>query len=240
MLRVAIVDDEATVRARLKRLLEKEGYTVEAFATGSPFLQMSAREPFAIAFLDIKLPDMDGLDLLARIKSRQSDIEIIMMTGFGSIDSAIKAIKRGAYHYVTKPFKLEEIRLLAKGAREKIGLREENRRLREALDGEEVLRGFVGNSRAMQEISAMIRKVAAVNCNVLLQGESGTGKEVVARAIHRLSPRKNGPFVSFNCGGFTEDLICNELFGHEKGAFTGASATRIGLLESAGGGTASR
>ncbi|MGB2688440.1 MAG: sigma-54 dependent transcriptional regulator, partial [Desulfobacterales bacterium] len=139
--------------------------------------------------------------------------------------------------YVTKPFKLAEIRLLARGAREKIGLREENRRLRQAVNGQDILKGFIGTSSAMQEIFAMIKKVAIVNCNILLQGESGTGKELVARSIHRSSPRKNRPFISFNCGGFTEELICNELFGHEKGAFTGASVTKIGLIESADGGT---
>jgi len=127
--------------------------------------------------------------------------------------------------------------VLARSAKEKIGLREENRRLRETVNGQEVLKGFIGTSSAMQEIFAMIKKVAIVNCNVLLQGESGTGKELVARSIHRLSPRKNRPFISFNCGGFTEELICNELFGHEKGAFTGAAVTKIGLIESADAGT---
>jgi DNA-binding NtrC family response regulator len=183
------------------------------------------------------LPDGDGMEILERIKGLQKDVEVIMITGYGSIDSAIEAIKKGAYHYVTKPFKLAEICLLANGAKEKIELREENRRLREALGAEDVLEGFIGSSEAMQEIFTMIRKVSVVNCNVLLQGESGTGKEMVARSIHRSSPRKNGPFVSFNCGGFTEDLISNELFGHEKGAFTGATITKIGLLESAAGGT---
>jgi DNA-binding NtrC family response regulator len=177
------------------------------------------------------------MDVLARIKKRYDNVEVIIITGYGSIDSALSAIKKGAYHYVTKPFKLDEIRLLARSAKEKIGLREENRRLRETVNGQEVMKGFIGTSSAMQEIFAMIKKVAIVNCNVLLQGESGTGKELVARSIHRLSPRKNRPFISFNCGGFTEELICNELFGHEKGAFTGASITKIGLIESAAGGT---
>lgn len=236
-LRVAVIDDEITVCRRLKQALEKDGYEVESFQEAGPFWRRMVQDPFHIIFLDLKLPDVNGMDVLARIKKRYDNVEVIIITGYGSIDSAISAIKKGAYHYVTKPFKLDEIRLLARSAKEKIGLREENRRLRETVNGQEVMKGFIGTSSAMQEVFAMIKKVAIVNCNVLLQGESGTGKELVARSIHRLSPRKNRPFISFNCGGFTEELICNELFGHEKGAYTGASITKIGLIESAAGGT---
>jgi two-component system, NtrC family, response regulator AtoC len=236
-LRIAVIDDEITVCRRLKTALEKDGYAVESFQEAEPFWRRMIQDPFNIIFLDLKLPDVNGMDVLARIKKRYDNVEVIIITGYGSIDSAISAIKKGAYHYITKPFKLEEIRLLARSAKEKIGLREENRRLRETVNGQDVLKGFIGTSPAVQEIFAMIKKVAIVNCNVLLQGESGTGKELVARSIHRLSPRKNRPFISFNCGGFTEELICNELFGHEKGAFTGAAVTKIGLIESADGGT---
>ena len=236
-LRIAVIDDEITVCRRLKQALEKGGYGVESFQKAEPFWKRMVQDPFNIIFLDLKLPDVNGMDVLARIKKRYDNVEVIIITGFGSIDSAISAIKKGAYHYITKPFKLDEIRLLARSAKEKIGLQEENQRLRETVNGQDVLKGFIGTSPAMQEIFAMIKKVAIVNCNVLLQGESGTGKELVARSIHRLSPRKNRPFISFNCGGFTEELICNELFGHEKGAFTGASVTKIGLIESADGGT---
>jgi two-component system response regulator AtoC len=237
VLRVAIIDDELTVRQRLKPLLEKDGYEVETFESAQSFWVRTARAPFSIVFLDMKLPDANGMEVLEHLKGSEKNVEVIMITGYGSIDSAIEAIQRGAYHYVAKPFKLEEIRVLANRAREKIGLREENERLRGVLGEEGGLEGFVGTSAAMQEIFSMIKKVAPVNCNVLIQGESGTGKELVARSIHRLSSRRKGPFVSFNCGGFTEDLICNELFGHEKGAFTGATITKIGLLESAAGGT---
>ncbi|MEJ2657965.1 MAG: sigma-54 dependent transcriptional regulator [Desulfobacterales bacterium] len=236
-LKIAVVDDEITVCRRLKQALEKEGYAVESFQNGESFWERMVQESFNVIFLDLKLPDVNGMDVLSQIQKRYDNVEVIIITGHGSIDSAIDAIKTGAYHYVTKPFKLDEIRLLAQGAREKIELREENRRLRQAIDGQDILKGFIGTSRAMQEIFAMIKKVAAVNCNILLQGESGTGKELVARSIHRLSPRKSRPFISFNCGGFTEELICNELFGHEKGAFTGASVTKIGLIESADRGT---
>jgi DNA-binding NtrC family response regulator len=236
--RIAVVDDERTVCLRLKKLLDAEGYETETFQAGGPFCTRMETFPFEIIFLDLTLPDTDGMEILSNLKARYEEAEVIIITGHGSIDSAIEAIKKGAYHYVTKPFRMEEIRVLAAGAREKITLRQENLRLREACgDGNGFLRNFIGVSQAMQEIFSMIKKVAPVDCNVLLQGESGTGKELVAKSIHRLSPRKDSPFISFNCGGFTEELISNELFGHEKGAFTGATLTKIGLLESAAGGT---
>ncbi|MEJ2587911.1 MAG: sigma-54 dependent transcriptional regulator [Deltaproteobacteria bacterium] len=235
--RTAVVDDEELVLKRLKDVLSGDGYETETFLDGTRFWSRMQTAPFHIVFLDLTLPDSNGMEILSRIKSRYAGTEVIIITGNSSIDSAITAIKKGAYHYVAKPFKLEEIRVLAAGAREKMELREENRRLREAMGGDPIMQGFIGTSPAMQEIFSMIKKVAIVGCNVLLQGASGTGKELVAKSIHRLSPRKNSPFISFNCGGFAEDLICNELFGHEKGAFTGANITKIGLLESAAGGT---
>jgi len=191
-LRIAVIDDEITVCRRLKPALEKDGYSVESFQKTRPFWRRMIQDPFNIIFLDLKLPDVNGMDVLARIKKRYDNVEVIIITGYGSIDSAISAIKKGAYHYVTKPFKLDEIRLLARSAKEKIGLREENRRLRETVNGQEVMKGFIGTSSAMQEIFAMIKKVAIVNCNVLLQGESGTGKELVARSIHPPRKSENG------------------------------------------------
>jgi len=236
-MRVAIIDDEVTVCKHLQKALSKEGYEVECFLAGNPFLERMDQEPFHLVFADLRLPDLDGMEILKRVKRQHVDAEVVVITGHGAIDSAIEAIKGGAYHYVTKPIRLEEIRLLARGALEKTQLRQENRRLRETLAKRDVLKDFIGNSPPMQEVFAMIKKVAVVDCNVLIQGESGTGKELVARSIHALSPRNRNPFVSFNCGGFTEELISNELFGHEKGAFTGAVATKIGLFETAGGGT---
>lgn len=235
--RVAIVDDEITVCQRLKKLLDSDGYEAESFLMGAPFLERMHNQPFHLVFLDLGLPDVDGMEILSQITANYGAVEVIIITGHASIDSAIEAIKKGAYHYVTKPFKLDEIRSLAKRAEEKIRLREENRRLKEVLETADFGEDLIGSGVRMRELFSMIRKVAIVDCNVLIQGESGTGKELVARAIHRLSPRKNRPFVSFNCGGFAEELICNELFGHEKGAFTGATLTKIGLLESAAGGT---
>jgi len=235
--RVAVVDDESPVRRHLQNALGKEGYQTEGFADARGFWERMEVQPFHLVFLDIRLPDADGLELLGRLKARYQETEVIMITGYGSIDSAIEAMKRGAYHYLSKPFKLKQAVLQAGRALEAVELRRENRLLREAAGLSDPLQGLIGNSPAMQELFSMIRRVAAVDCNVLLQGESGTGKELVARAIHRLSPRRELPFVSFNCGGFTEELICSELFGHEKGAFTGAALRKIGLLESAHGGT---
>ena len=236
-MRIAIVDDEDIVCRRLSKALSDDGFEVESFTTGKAFLDRMAEQPFGIVFTDLRLPDVNGMDLLPRIKAATPETEVIIITGYGSIANAIEAIKEGAHYYATKPLKLAEIRLLAKSAQDKIDMRLENLRLREALKGDEGLKAIVGNSPAIQSLFAMVRKIAPVDCNVLLQGASGTGKALVARAIHQLSPRAEMPFVSFNCGVFTEELISSELFGYEKGAFTGASATKIGLLESACGGT---
>jgi two-component system, NtrC family, response regulator AtoC len=243
-IRIAVVDDERIVGSRLKNALEKteEGscdcaYVVEAFTAVEPFFQQLASKGFHLVFTDLKMPDADGMTVLERIKILSPDTEVIIITGYSSIDSAVEAIKKGAYHYSVKPLKLDQIRLLAKNAVEKIRLLSENRSLRDAIAQRDSITSIVGASTAMQEVFALTRKVAAVDCNVLIQGRSGTGKELVARAIHALSHRKDSLFVSFNCGGFTEELISSELFGHEKGAFTGASTAQIGLIESGAGGT---
>ena len=235
--RIAIVDDEVTVCRRLSQALSRDGYEVEAFTTGHSFLDRMQEDPFDVVFCDLRLPDTSGMEVLARSKAIRSETEVIIITGYGSIDSAIEAIKEGAYHYATKPLKLNEIRVLTRGALDRISMRQENQRLREALKCSGGMTTIVGNSPAIKELFSMVQKIAPVDCNILLQGASGTGKALVARAIHQLSPRKDHPFVCFNCGGFTEELISSELFGYEKGAFTGAAATKIGLLESASGGT---
>ena len=235
--RIAIVDDEVTVCRRLSQALARDGYEVEAFTTGRSFLERVQEGAFDIVFCDLRLPDTSGMDVLARCKAVRSETEVIIITGYGTIDGAIEAIKEGAWHYATKPLKLNEIRVLTRGALDRISMRQENQRLREALKFSSGLTTIVGNSPAVKELFSMVQRIAQVDCNILLQGASGTGKALVARAIHQLSPRKDHPFVSFNCGGFTEELISSELFGYEKGAFTGAAATKIGLLESASGGT---
>ena len=236
-LRLAIVDDEEIVCRRLSQVLAREDFEVEPFIMGRSFLERMVQQPFDIVFLDMRLPDLDGLEILSRIKGLRPETEVIIITGFKSVETAVEAIRKGAFHYIAKPVNLAEIRLLAKSVQEKITMRRENQRLREALKGDSGLTSIVGNSPAIQELFALIRKVAHVDCNVLVQGGSGTGKALVARAIHQLSPKKDHPFVAFNCGGFTDELINSELFGYERGAFTGATATKVGLLESAAGGT---
>lgn len=243
-IRIAVIDDERIVGIRLKKALEKPGEvvrdgscTVAPFVAVAPFFEQLAAKGFHLVFTDLRMPEMDGMTVLEQIKKQSPETQVIVITGYSTIDSAIEAIKKGAYHYSVKPLKLDEIRLLAKNAVEKIRLQSENRSLRDAIARRDSLDNIVGTSPAMQEVFAVTRKVAAVDCNVLIQGRSGTGKELVARAIHNLSHRKNSLFVSFNCGGFTEELISSELFGHEKGAFTGASTAQIGLIESGAGGT---
>ena len=236
-LRLAIVDDEEIVCRRLSQALAREEFEIEPFILGRSFLERMMQQPFDIVLLDLRLPDMDGLDILSRIKNLRAETEVIIVTGYQSVETAVEAIRKGAFHYIAKPVNLAEIRLLVRSVQEKIAMRQENQRLREALKGDSGLTAIVGTSPVIQELFALIRKVAPVDCNVLIQGGSGTGKALVARAIHQLSPNKDHPFVAFNCGGFTDELINSELFGYERGAFTGAAATKVGLLESAAGGT---
>jgi len=237
MVTIGVIDDEATARKMMGRILNQAGYVVETFAAGRPFLRKMEKDPFDIVFLDLQLPDIGGLEVLAHIKSMHRDTEVIIVTGHGSIDNAVEATKTGAFHYLTKPCRSHDLCLMAERAAEKIRLHRENTRLRSKAGEDGLVPGFIGNSKAMHAIFETIAKVAQVNCNVLLEAETGTGKQLTARAIHELGPKKNAPFVYFNCGGFTEDLICSELFGHEKGAFTGADACKAGLFESAAGGT---
>jgi two-component system, NtrC family, response regulator AtoC len=235
-MRVAVVDDEQIVCSRLQRALSKEGYSVDTHDSGESFLRSLAASCVDLVFLDVNLPGMNGLEVLKETKSRCPDTEVILITGFASIESVVQAIKLGAFHYVPKPLKLEEIRHLAQRALEHKSLLEENRTLRTRL-GAGGRGDMIGVSPGMKDVFRMIGKVAPLDCNVLIQGESGTGKELVARCIHRESRRGERPFVAFNCGGFTEELISSELFGYERGAFTGATATKIGILETANGGT---
>lgn len=237
MMTIAVIDDEATARTMTARILSKAGYSVETFASGLPFLKKMEQDPFDIVFLDLQLPDMGGMEILSHIKFIHQGTQVIIVTGHGSIDNAVEATKEGAFHYLTKPCRSHDLCLMAERAMEKINLHRKNDLLLAQVGGKSILPGFIGNSKAMQAIFATIAKVAQVDCNILLEAETGTGKQLTAQAIHDLGPKKDAPFVYFNCGGFTEELICSELFGHEKGAFTGADTCKIGLFESAAGGT---
>jgi len=231
--RVAVVDDESIVRREVTRGLEKEDLLVESFADGESVLKRLEEEAFDLVVCDLRLPGLSGMEVLKAIRKAQPSAEVIIMTGFGSVDTAIAAIRAGAFHFVTKPIKMRELRLLARRALEKVALVKEKEALKEALFSQTRTTGIIGHSKPMQRVFDLIEKVGPLDCNVLIQGESGTGKEMVAKALHDGGPRGSHPFVSFNCGGFSEDLITNELFGHEKEAFTGATGTKIGLLEAA-------
>jgi DNA-binding NtrC family response regulator len=234
---IAIVDDEVIVQKRLQAALEKEGHGVKTYGSGEDVLRDLELGNFDLIFLDVVLPGLNGMEVLQQVKSRLPEVEVILITGHASIDAAIGAIKKGAFHYVAKPLKLEEIRHLTRRALEHKRLLEENRQLKARLEPLDGWGEMIGVSPKMKEVFNVSRKVAPLDCNVIIQGESGTGKELVARLIHRESARRTRPFVAFNCGGFTEELIASELFGYERGAFTGAMATKIGILETAHRGT---
>ncbi len=234
---IAVIDDESIVRTRLQTALVKQGYTVASYGSGEEFLPDLGDSSFDLVFLDMMLPGMNGIEVLKYIKSRSADTEVILITGYASIDSVIEAIKLGAFHYLAKPLRLEEIKHLAARALEHKGLLSENRALKSRLEADQGWGEMIGISPEIKEVFTMVSKIAPLDCNVLIQGESGTGKELVARLIHRESRRKDHPFVAFNCGVFTQELIASELFGYQRGAFTGATATKIGILETAHGGT---
>ena len=235
--RVAVIDDEAVARREIKRAMQRAGCRVEAFGDGETALKKMARVPFDLVLCDLRLPGMDGLEVLEAIKARTPETEVILMTAYSSIDTAIRAIQSGAFHYATKPLNMKELCNLAMRAMEKVRLTREKEALEKALFPRHHQMELIGHSRPMREIRALIEKVSHLNCNVLIQGQSGTGKELVARALHFQGLRRNNPFISFNCGSFTEELCANELFGHERGAYTGANETQMGLIESAHRGT---
>ena len=235
--RLAIIEDEKISGLRLQEHLAESGYPVDLFFEGSSFLNAFMASPHDLVITDLKLPGLSGMDILRRVKARRSDTEVVVVTGYASIDSAIEAVRAGAFHYLTKPVRLAEFDNLISRIIEKINISKEASSLRALVAHHAGKAGIIGTSPEMQQVYRLIEKVAPLDCPVILQGESGTGKELVARAIHLLSHRHQAPIVSFNCGGFSPELIANELFGHEKGAFTGAFASRMGLLQSANGGT---
>jgi two-component system, NtrC family, response regulator AtoC len=236
-MKIAVVDDEVIVQKRLKSALEKENYRVWTFGSGEDLLREIATRDFDLILLDVVLPGLSGMEVLKEVKSRFPETQVIVITGHASVEAAVGAIKQGAFHYISKPLKLDELRNLVNMALEQKRLLSENRQLKARLEPLDGYGEMIGVSPKMREVFHIIRKVAPVDCNVIIQGESGTGKELVARLIHRESARRDRPFVAFNCGGFTEELIASELFGYERGAFTGAIATKIGILETAHRGT---
>jgi len=233
---ILIVDDEAVVRDSLGKWLSEEGYAVETASTAREALFKLPSERWDLALLDIKMPGMDGLELERKIREVHPEIIIIIMTGYASVETAVQALKDGAYDYITKPFDPDDLTHVIHKALEHFRMRQENLRMRESLDEIQAV-DLVGQSQPMQKVWELIRTVAPTETSVLISGESGTGKELVARAIHSLSPRRYMPLVVIHCGALTETLLESELFGHEKGAFTGAQYRKKGKFEVAEGGT---
>jgi two-component system response regulator PilR (NtrC family) len=236
--KILIVDDERAQREIIDDIIRTAGYETVTAETGSTALDIIADDrDIRIILTDLKMPGIDGLELLEKALNYDSDIQVIIMTAFGSIPGAVRAIKRGAYDYLAKPFRKEDLLLVVERAREKIKLLEENRRLKAEVDEKYSYGGMIGKSAAMREVFQAIERVKETDATVLIEGESGTGKELVAKAIHYNGRRKGGPFVALNCGAIPENLIESELFGFEKGTFTGAAETRPGKFELARGGT---
>src|SRR5215216_3277934 len=231
---VLIVDDEAGVRSALSGVLRDEGYAVEAVDSGEACLDRVARARYDVIVLDIWLPGIDGLATLARLRERRVDAPIVMISGHGNIESAVRAIKQGAFDFVEKPLSLEETVLVVGNAVRQSRLEAENRALRARVDRHLTM---VGESYLMTQLREQVAMAAPTNGRVLIYGENGTGKELVARSIHSLSRRRSGPFVEVNCAAIPEELIESELFGHVKGAFTGAVSDRRGRFEAAHNGT---
>ena len=231
---VLIVDDEAGVRSALSGVLRDEGYVVDAVDSGEACLDRVVRAPYDVIVLDIWLPGMDGLATLARLRERRVDSPVVMISGHGNIESAVKAIKLGAFDFVEKPLSLEKTVLVIGNAVRQSRLEAENRALRAHVDRRLTM---VGESYVMAQLREQVAMAAPTNGRVLIYGENGTGKELVARTIHALSRRRGGPFVEVNCAAIPEELIESELFGHVKGAFTGAMLDRRGKFELADGGT---
>jgi len=236
-IRVLVVDDEMNFRKLLVRELERRGHQTRAAKDGVEALDLLQTDAADIVLLDLKMPGLDGIEVMRRLKDQPDPPEIIVMTGYGSVPTAIEAVKLGAYDYVTKPCKIEKLDLLVRKAFEKRRLSSENLLLRSKLQTTPEWSGLITQSPKILEVLKLINRAAPTDSSVLILGESGTGKELVARAIHGRSPRKDGPFVAIHCGGLQREILESELFGHERGAFTGAHTTKPGLFEMADKGT---
>ena len=235
---ILIVDDEKNTRTGLKKFLEAQNYDVLTAEKADDALRLIEKEKPDIILTDLRMPGMDGMSLLEKVKSKNPEIAVILLTAYGTVENVVKAIKVGAFHYLTKPVNLEELEFLIKKALTQQSLREENRELRRELFRERFEEGeIIANSKKMKQVLEVIDRVAPTRSTVLLEGESGTGKELLAHRIHQLSPRRNETFLAVHSAALTETLLASELFGHEKGAFTGAGERKPGRFEMAHGGT---
>jgi DNA-binding NtrC family response regulator len=232
-----IADDDLVALELLAEVLSAEGYRVRTAPGGKECLSLAENEPFDLAIVDLRMPDVDGLQVIRRLASIQPEMPVLILTAFATIDTAIEAIREGAYDYLSKPFRMEELKILVRRTLEARRLVRENTQYRHELQDRYRVQHLIGQSPSMVEVYKLVARVARLDTTVLLQGETGTGKELVARAIHYASHRADGPFVVVDCTSVPEGLFESELFGHERGAFTGALSTRRGLFETAAGGT---
>ena len=237
MARILVVDDEKSMQEFLEILLRREGYDVAVCGSANEAILALESDDFDLVLSDIQMPGMTGLELLDHVKSASPDTLLVLITAYGTTESAVEAMKLGAYDYLTKPCSVDEIRLVVEKALEKRDLSSENVRLRRRLSEQTPLPAVLGKSHEMVEVSTLVRQVAPTKTNLLITGESGTGKDLIARAVHSLSDRSDQPFVAVNCGAIPENLLESELFGHVKGSFTGATQNKDGLFEVAHGGT---
>ncbi|HMN67852.1 MAG TPA: sigma-54 dependent transcriptional regulator [Bdellovibrionales bacterium] len=235
--RILVVDDEESIREFLEIMLRKEGYEVTCAEDGQAGLDIIKKKSFDLVISDLQMPNMTGIELLRQVKDQYPDLLFMMITAFGTTETAVEAMKLGAYDYITKPFKIDEVRIIIANALRSRNLEVENRTLKKELNREYSFQNLVGNSENMHRIYEMIKRVSQTPTNVLVTGESGTGKEMVAKAIHYNGPLKDKPFVTINCGAIPESLMESEMFGHKKGSFTGAIADKAGLFEVADGGS---
>jgi len=235
--KMLIVDDEKVAVRNLEHVMKKEGYDVVATQSGTNALAHLEKQAFDVVLTDLRMEKVDGMQVLARCRQNCPDTEVILITGYATLESAVDAMKHGAFYYIAKPFRLDEVRKVVAEAMEKVRLRRENRALREQVESFAGKVRIITQDGEMQRLLDMARQVAPTDCNVLLTGESGTGKELFAQYLHHHSKRSDGPFLAINCGAFNEELLANELFGHVKGAFTGAATDKKGLLVAADGGT---
>ncbi|ASD64105.1 sigma-54-dependent transcriptional regulator [Bdellovibrio bacteriovorus] len=235
--RILVVDDEESIREFLEIMLKKEGYEITLAEDGQKAKDLLTKKTFDMIISDLQMPHVTGIELLKHVKESYPDTVFMLITAFGTTETAVEAMKMGAYDYLTKPFKIDEVRLNIQNALRSRNLEVENRSLKKELVKEYSFQNMVGNSPAMHAIYDMVKRVSQTPTNVLITGESGTGKEVVAKAIHYNGPLKDRPFVTVNCGAIPENLMESEMFGHKKGSFTGAVADKAGLFEVADGGT---
>lgn len=237
--RILIIDDEEMALSNLEHVLKKQGYEIFTADSGPKGLNLVRSNSFDVVLTDLKMEKIDGMQILEECHQRHPATEVIMITGYATVDSAIEAMKKGAYHYVSKPYRIDAVRKTVAEALEKIRLREENLQLRQELKRLQDVGHvkLITRDPAMMRILQTARQVAPTDCSVLITGESGTGKELLARFVHEHSRRSDGPMMAVNCGTFNEELLTNELFGHEKGAYTGAHVSKPGIIELANGGT---